>query len=532
MDRKALSIALSSPLFQRIAVALVAVLYLLPLALVNVDLYDEGIRLYGGMRVLQGARPYHDFFAYYGPAEFYWPAALFAVFGEQLAVTRLSAVFFSVGAVWALSVLLSRGGVGGAGVCGTAVAVLVPFDILPNYALNPSLTLSLGAAAVIAGGTATQRLLIAGALLGAASAFRQDFGAYAALACVAQLGVISWQRGEGRSSARLWLKRTALVAAAALFVAALIYGPLLARGVRVVWECLVSELARLMEYRRYPYRLSLERELLWLSLRDASHLDELRMWLMLAPVTAAFALLPLSWAGVRRDIGSERARGGALAFLIVLAAGLAVYAFGRSDHVHAYPLYIAVVGLTFLVGAATLRVLGGPRLSLALVLLLALLVAAFTKDGVANWQDFAAREPAPLARARGLRIDSRWSWLAPLVADVQRYAAGKPIFVASARHDRVHKSMMTAYFLTGHASATYYPDLMPGLTTQDTVQTRIIADLEASDAQAVLVWPTVLPTEPNLSATERGSKRLDRYLAAHFQLAVTRPEYRVLVRKR
>ncbi|HTV17368.1 MAG TPA: hypothetical protein VMG12_01815 [Polyangiaceae bacterium] len=507
-------------------------LYLVPRALVNLDLYDEGIRLYGGMRVLGGALPYHDFFAYYGPAEFYWPAALFAVFGEQIIVARMGAVCFVVLALWALMQVLQRAGSGALGKLCAAAAVLVPLSVLPLFALDPSLALALGAAALLLGGFGTSRLIGAGVCLGLASTFRHDFGAYASVASVALLAVSGWERGAGRAGLLLLLRRTGVVAAAALATALAVYGPIAARDPRRVWDSLVPKLAYLMEFRSIPYRYSFGgvwRKFVFLG---DSAADDLRLLLMLAPGLGALALLGMLVPPVLRDIYADRRRAGALAFLVCFGLGLCVYAFGRADYTHSYPLYCAASGALAIVLSAARRALRSPRATLVASLAFAAVMATMVGVGVdANWAEWRVRRPVALAKARWLRIDKGSRWVASLLSDVERFAGDKPVFVGSGRHDRVHKNLMLLYFLAGRPAATYYQDMLPGLTPTEEVQQRIIADLESSDARVAVQWLTKVRNEPNRSGTERGSKLLDQYLASHFAVKVKNSVYRVLVRK-
>jgi len=52
--------------------------------------YDEGISLTAAMRIAEaGQVPHRDFYAIYGPAQFYSLAWLFKLFGESLFVERL-----------------------------------------------------------------------------------------------------------------------------------------------------------------------------------------------------------------------------------------------------------------------------------------------------------------------------------------------------------------------------------------------------------------------------------------------------------
>jgi hypothetical protein len=48
--------------------------------------YDEGLALTAAMRVAAGQIPHRDFYANYGPAEFYILAGLFKVFGQSLLI--------------------------------------------------------------------------------------------------------------------------------------------------------------------------------------------------------------------------------------------------------------------------------------------------------------------------------------------------------------------------------------------------------------------------------------------------------------
>ena len=51
--------------------------------------YDEGLILTGAMRVAAGAVPHRDFYANYGPGQFYAVAGLFDLFGQSALVERM-----------------------------------------------------------------------------------------------------------------------------------------------------------------------------------------------------------------------------------------------------------------------------------------------------------------------------------------------------------------------------------------------------------------------------------------------------------
>ena len=53
------------------------------------DFYDEGLILVGAMRVAAGQVPHRDFYANYGPGQFYTLAWLFDLFGSSVFVERI-----------------------------------------------------------------------------------------------------------------------------------------------------------------------------------------------------------------------------------------------------------------------------------------------------------------------------------------------------------------------------------------------------------------------------------------------------------
>src|ERR1700709_1096313 len=53
------------------------------------SVYDEGLILTGAMRVGNGEIPHRDFYANYGPAQFYVVALLFKLFGPSAMAERL-----------------------------------------------------------------------------------------------------------------------------------------------------------------------------------------------------------------------------------------------------------------------------------------------------------------------------------------------------------------------------------------------------------------------------------------------------------
>ena len=105
---------------------LLAILCLTPVGLTGMDLFDEGIRLHGAERVLNGDFPYHDFYAIYGPAQFYWPALLFKIFGINVITFRASIIVFTALMAVAVFTLCRMSGVGTGGSFFAFLLIVLP----------------------------------------------------------------------------------------------------------------------------------------------------------------------------------------------------------------------------------------------------------------------------------------------------------------------------------------------------------------------------------------------------------------------
>ncbi|MFN8636079.1 MAG: glycosyltransferase family 39 protein [Chloroflexota bacterium] len=152
-----------------------------------VDLIDEGYFIYLGSRVQAGDLPYRDFDSYYTPGIFYLYAWTFQLFG--LSVMPIRVLMVGVRVLWAL--LLYRL---------TRRAAPWPFALLPFLVIAavdalpvfpephpswPSILAVLAMTEVVACHLTSGKrrwIVLAGALAGLSFAFKQNIGAFAALA--------------------------------------------------------------------------------------------------------------------------------------------------------------------------------------------------------------------------------------------------------------------------------------------------------------------------------------------------------------
>jgi hypothetical protein len=157
-----------------------------------IDLIDEGYFIYLGSRVQAGDLPYRDFDSYYTPGIFYLYAWAFKLFGTSVMPVRI--VMSAVRVLWAL--LLYR----------LARRVVPwPFAVLPFLVIAavdaapvfpephpswPAILATLAMIEVVArhrAGGGRRWIVVAGALAGLTFAFKQNVGAFAALALAGYL---------------------------------------------------------------------------------------------------------------------------------------------------------------------------------------------------------------------------------------------------------------------------------------------------------------------------------------------------------
>jgi hypothetical protein len=143
--------------------------------------YDEGLMLTAAMRVAAGQIPHRDFYANYGPAQFYLVAGLFKLFGETILVERLFDLVLKGLVVTAIYTITSSYCRRSVAVCTTAIALfwlyglngsgstIIPVSLLNLFGCFLILPVFLRRVSI-------GRMFAAGAVAGAAVLFRYDTG--------------------------------------------------------------------------------------------------------------------------------------------------------------------------------------------------------------------------------------------------------------------------------------------------------------------------------------------------------------------
>ena len=450
-------------------------------------------------RISEGQLPYRDFYANYGPGQYFLVGGLDVLFGPSLLSWRIVRVALDA-TVAVLAYALTRRDAPEplALAAWLAVAAVMAFPSIPHP--NPA-AVALGLGALLLAGRSPGG---AGALAGLATVFRFDLGLGAALGAV----LAAWAAGGRGAAVR--------AAAGAAVVAALLLVPFVVAAPRPFWEQTLGFALGEQGLQRLPlpgaWEGGFEPNNLLQFYTPYVLLAGMALWVVVAVLRRA----PLSlWSPVP-----------------LAAAGVA-YLLARADVFHLVPL--AAV-LPILLGTAAARERGAGRAPFAAVLVAVLDLIAL--QGL-DRKRIALLDSPPLAAidvdvADGVRAPADEARaLGALVRYVQaRVPAGGPLFVANPRHDLVRVGNPLVYVLAKRPNPTRYDVMQPGVVTTSPVQREIMRDLENSQLGLVVRWlsPVADQPEPNGAGRSSGVMILDRYLANRYREVRRFGDYAVLAR--
>jgi hypothetical protein len=463
----------------------------------GINPHDEGLMLQAGERIADGQLPYRDFYANYGPGQYFLIGGLDWLFGPSLLTWRIVRVLLDAGVAVLAYALVRRDAPEplalGAWV---AVAAAMAYPSIPHP--NPT-ALALGLGALL---LAERRPALAGALAGVAIVFRLDLG----VAALVGVMLLAWSEGRSPAAARAALTGVA--------VAVVLMAPVVIAAPGDFWDQTIGfaldeqglqrlplpgawdggfEPNKILEH-YYPYVL-LAAAALWLAAAVRGRLP-VRLW----------AAAPLAAAGV-------------------------LYLLARADVYHLVPL-AAVLPVLLATAAATER-------NTAWVVALVLALGLIAIQGL-DLKRIQLLDPPPLAT---IDIDVADGVKAPpaearALSELSRYVRsrvppGDPVFVANPRFDLVNVGNPLVYVLVGRPNPTRYDVMQPGVVTTAPVQREIVGDLERSRPRLVIRWlsPVADHREDNGAGRSSGVQLLDRYLARAYEPARRFGDYLVLARR-
>jgi hypothetical protein len=481
------------------------------------SVYDEGLILTGAMRVGHGEIPHRDFYANYGPAQFYVVALLSKLFGPSVMAERL----------WDFAIkaaLATLGFVAVRSCCRPAAAFVAYVACViwlgkfgtPGFPLFPAILFSLAATLLLASseGNGLHRtpIVVAGGCIGLTALFRYDVGGLAGAALMAVLIVAAVSRGDRfwrTPSSPPWLFAAGAVAVfGPVAVAYLLVGGPIGAFIHDVFYCSTY----------YPQMRSLPFPLL-----DKLWKAPIESVVYFPPVVVAVAI---ALAASGRSVGSLGwiiCAFAALCVALYLKGWVRMSVIGTSG-----AIIVALILLPMLWkytnGEPTRRAFVVLCAALAVVpTFFALMAAVSTAQGnlpfVAN---FLLRGAAGCAAPVHLRPVACIHVGEARAAAVQFVVANVPkderLFAGTTRHDKIFVNDNLIYFAAQRLPATHWHHYDPGLQTRADIQNDMVAELERQSVRYLVLtseWDNVM--EANASALSSGVTILDDYIRLHYE---------------
>ena len=470
--------------------------------------------LTGAFRVLNGDIPSKDFYANYGPAQFYVLAGLFRLFGTNVLTARIydaavsgmivTAVHFLFGRLYpswfaascALSIaallLVFQSH-------GSTLSVCILFTLLAAVKLSSLLASDSGKLAYL-----PVSISIAGVLQ-----FRYDLAIIAAAAYALSIIVVHSIKARDSGIDYLHSLRTVL---AILLV--LVTVPVMILLWLVEAGILVPAVKDLLDYSgsNYVAMRSLPFPGPWQLLQSPIH--GLAVYFPLAAVSLA----SFTMVRARREPQLFRTDREVISIIVFIIVTCCFFSKGwvRTSGEHMLFANVPAVALVFL---CLHRLMSLGQLHTRIV---AISLFVFALAFSLNWRS------GPLYRnLRHLAIDETLPTLSgffiePDRMQTARYIAHNTqtwerIHSATARHDKIFANDVLIYFVTQRMPATRWHHYDPGVQTTRAVQQEIIRDLERNRISLLMrdsTWDDV--NEPNMSSESSGVHDLDRYLDNNF----------------
>jgi hypothetical protein len=497
--------------------------------------YDEALMLTGAMRVAAGEVPFRDFYAIYGPAEFYILAGLFKLFGPSILVERLFDLTVEALTVAVVYGIVRQHAIYGMEMTfGSAVLAVCLLNLVATALLLP----------IFVGTFARKRLFAAGAVAALSLLFRIDTGVGLAGTQLCLLGAAAFMSGGGTMSRLRSLRSTAafyfagfgliLLPPAVYFLAVSPFYPLLR-------DVVILQSRYYHRYRNLPF--------------PGLHLSSFEnVGVYLPLVIVVISISALTFARVRfparTDPGESQNWVGVVLSFGSLAAVMYLKGLVRTG---LFATYLSMIP-SMVVTAVLLEQKRLPRvLRVASALVAVLYIGAAANTALHETKVLRTQRTIPgriirvLFSPAGTETGFEAEWCStenPLtrgfcfISDEGRLKTA--LFIKShtrpdqrilegvPRHDRVFANDNLIYFASGRLPATGWSEYDAGVVSSQEVQAEMVRELEVN-APPYLVLDSEFANanEPNESSKSSGIFLLDDYIHNHYQPVQTFDEMSV-----
>ena len=508
--------------------------------------YDEGLVLTGAMRVAAGQVPHRDFYAIYGPADFYIPAALFKVLGQSVLIVRLLNLFvesLTVAATFAIASQYCRRPVAIAS-AGVTIVWIYGLNIYICSTVFPVALLNLISSVLLiplfANSVTRKRLCLAGAIAGLSALYRYDTGAALFVLQVFLIAITCYVQPRATSKRMSVIASTLwpyVVGFAIPTLPAAVYFLSVSPAYPLIYDVFILQVRNYSRGRNLPF--------------PGIHfktLDELAVYIPIITVTASFfALLSRSFRSHRNPMRSIEEhstnveRIGLIVTLSLLALVMLSKAYVRLGPLPIFPSLLPSILLMALLFEHRAEL---PRVGRILVNCLVgfcFFTAMFSAAKATRHLILEGSVPGRIVRvllaSNKLVSENEADWCAlsnPLTkgfcfsGDEGRLKAiefidshtrpDQRLFVGLSRHDKVYENDNLIYFGSQRLPATMWSHFDPGLQNSYPIQWEMVEELKRS-APPYIILDSEFDSahEPNDSSKSTGVTLLDDFIHSKYR---------------
>ena len=483
---------------------------------IPIGMYDEGIILAAADRILNGERPYADFWGMYPPGQFYTLALLFKLFGTSILTERMYDIlirtllslcsFFIIRKIcssntlaiigWGMSLIL----LGSEGFSAYPIYTAILLIFLGIYFFLHSIETD-----------KTHYLIYSGIFMALGALFRHDLAGMAAISALISL-FLPADTGKGKKFRSVSYFLFGIASAGVPIALSLIS----TIGIHpIIHQLLLTPPEIMPKYRWLPY---------------PSGFCYYSIKYYIYPFILFAGLLSSSVLIFGYKIHNSLSHGLFLLSLTGILFGNQVRV--RSDDIHLFPtgLLASVAGpilLSVLIASGLKHV--KPLLNrigaslLFIMLMLPLIGPVYDKLRDIN-DDYFTIQKSLLDRAGYADVSKDTE---ELIGYIKGHTVPTDaIYVGVTNHDQFIINDVAVYFLAGRRYATKYHELHPGVSTTSVIQKEIIQELSASSPKLMVLAPRYW-YEPNDTVIDSRVDLLDRYIAVHYKMAAKFGPYEI-----
>lgn len=521
------------------------------------NVYDEGIILTGAMRVVAGQLPHQDFYANYGPGQFYLIAGLFKLFGQSVFVERLYDLFLRALVVALVYLIASSYCRRSIAACTAVVTVLWFFGLneIVGSAVIPVSVLTLVASILILPvflhPISAKRMLALGAVAGLATLFRYDTGLalLGVAACVVAIAICLRMSGTlNRLKNFVSTFWPCLPGFAAVTLPALLYYLSRASFHPFVYDIILYPSKYYHRSRNLPFpKINLK------------GLDNIAVYLPIAIVSIAMYVVIARRLQARRgdasglrDMAAEQKWHG---FLITFGLIALVMYFKGIVRVSPAQMYLSTLPSLLLIAVLYQHRRTLPRrIEISIAVLMYLSVSAGVLSSLREIRLLhklhSSLPESIVADARRTSPEIHATWCKdknPLTEGIcllpgddriqtiefieSHTRPDQQLFVGLPTHDRIFANDNLIYFATQRLPATKWSHLDPNLQDTYDIQTQMVREFERS-APPYIVLDSEFNSihEPNDSSRSSGVTLLDDYIHSKYQHVESFGDFTILQR--